>query len=100
MSNIPVEVIELVAEATSEYNDGWTKKAYRQRLLEIRGYINGALGECEACIKCGRPLVVPRHLRFAGTPKGKVCIPCTSSIPKSMRRQQNENNSAVATLTI
>ena len=40
---IPAEIINLAAEATSNHNDGWTKKAAKEKLLAIRDYINRVL---------------------------------------------------------
>jgi len=36
-------------------------------------------GKAEHCADCGRPLVVPQHLDYIDTPRGKVCIPCHNS---------------------
>ncbi len=43
MKSIPLELIYLAAEATSEHNDGWTMKAARDKLVAIRDYINKVL---------------------------------------------------------
>ncbi len=40
---IPKEIMDLVTEALSDHNDGWTKKGYQERLREIRDYINRIL---------------------------------------------------------
>lgn len=28
------------------------------------------------CIRCNRPLIVPQHLDYVNTPKGKMCVIC------------------------
>jgi len=33
----------------------------------------------DVCADCGRPLVVPQHLDYVSTSRGKVCIPCHNS---------------------
>ena len=43
MKDIPIEIIYLAVEATSNHNDGWTKKAARGKLLTTRDYINRVL---------------------------------------------------------
>ena len=43
MKNIPLEIINLAAEATSNHNDGWTKKGAREKLVAIRDYIDRVL---------------------------------------------------------
>jgi hypothetical protein len=42
---IPIEIINLAAEATSDYNDGWVKKEAQDRLREIKEYIERILAE-------------------------------------------------------
>ena len=76
MKNIPLEIINLAAEATSDQNNGRTKQGAKDRLLEVRDYINSILGQTDSCAKCGRALVVHQHLHYVDTPAGKVCIPC------------------------
>ena len=41
--NIPKEIVDLALEAQSEYNDGWAKKYYTNRLIEIREFIDRVL---------------------------------------------------------
>jgi ABC-type Zn uptake system ZnuABC Zn-binding protein ZnuA len=50
--NIPTEVIDLAAEATSNHNDGWSKNYYKKKLekfkkelQEIQKYIESVLKE-------------------------------------------------------
>ena len=43
INNIPREIINLAIEVISPQNDGWTKKGARDRLIEIRDYINKVL---------------------------------------------------------
>lgn len=43
MKNVPLQIINLAAEATSNHNDGWTKKGARDKLAAIRDYINRVL---------------------------------------------------------
>ena len=45
METIPLEIINLAGEATSDHNDGWTKQGARGQLIKIRDYINNVLGE-------------------------------------------------------
>jgi len=42
--NISIEIINLVAEALSDHNDGWTKQGARDKLVAIRDFIDKALG--------------------------------------------------------
>lgn len=42
---IPQEIINLVLEANEPRNDGWTTKGCKEKLREIRDFINGALGD-------------------------------------------------------
>jgi len=49
---IPAAIVNMAAEATSPYNDGWTAKAYREQLRaklgesrEVVDYIVGILGD-------------------------------------------------------
>ncbi len=42
--DIPIEIINLIAEALSPHNDGWTQKGARDRLIAIRDFIDKALG--------------------------------------------------------
>ena len=39
-------IVELVAEFTSQHNDGYTKEGTIKKLLVIRDYINRVLTEC------------------------------------------------------
>ncbi len=71
---IPLNIINMVAEFTSEHNDGWTRESYKEQLLAIRDYIDGVLGDC--CVSCRKPLVVAQHLDFVETRDGKFCISC------------------------
>lgn len=32
--------------------------------------------EIECCVDCGKPLIVPHHLDYVQTNRGKVCIAC------------------------
>lgn len=48
---IPIQIINLVAEAISEHNDGWTQKSSKEQLLEIRDYINKVLEDKDESIK-------------------------------------------------
>jgi len=41
--SVPMVIINLALEATSNHNDGWTKKAAREKLLTIRDYIDKVL---------------------------------------------------------
>jgi hypothetical protein len=41
--DIPIQIIHLAAEATSNHNDGWTRQQARERLVGIRDYINRIL---------------------------------------------------------
>jgi hypothetical protein len=40
---IPIELINLAAEATSPYNDGYSAAGYREQLEQIRDYIDKVL---------------------------------------------------------
>ena len=40
---IPSFITNLAIEASSQHNDGWTMKAARDQLIEIRDFINGFL---------------------------------------------------------
>jgi len=42
---VPLEIINMVAEFTSPYNDGYTREGYKKKLVEIKDYINRVLGE-------------------------------------------------------
>lgn len=76
MKNIPLEIVNLAVEAISDQNDGWTKQGARDRLIEIRDYINNVLGETYTCARCGRELIVRQYLDYVNLPEGKVCMPC------------------------
>jgi len=39
----PHEIIQWAAEYLSGYNDGWTKEHYREKLAELRDYLNNIL---------------------------------------------------------
>lgn len=41
---IPIDIVMLVAEALSDYNDGWTQKGAKDKLIAIRDYIDNAVG--------------------------------------------------------
>ena len=43
MADIPEVILSLVAEATTECNDGYAKKFYRDKLIAIRDYLNKVL---------------------------------------------------------
>ena len=45
MENIPKEIVNLVLEATSDYNDGMTKKWARDKLITIKNYIAQVLSD-------------------------------------------------------
>jgi len=47
MKNIPMEIINLAVEATSNHNDGWTRKAAKDKLAAIRDYINSILADLD-----------------------------------------------------
>jgi hypothetical protein len=37
---IPKNILELIIEAGSEYNDGWSRKIYLEKLIEIKNAID------------------------------------------------------------
>lgn len=41
--NIPEEIVKYAVEAKSGHNDGFVKKYFKERLIEIRDYINRIL---------------------------------------------------------
>jgi len=45
MERIPMNIIQLAVEATSNHNDGWTKQGARDQLRAIKEYIKRILGE-------------------------------------------------------
>jgi len=42
--DIPIDIVMLVAEALSDYNDGWTQKGAKDKLIAIRDFIDNAVG--------------------------------------------------------
>ena len=44
-TDIPPEIINWVIEYKSNHNDGWTQKANREKLENLRDYIDKALTE-------------------------------------------------------
>lgn len=42
---IPSEITNLVLEAFSNYNDGWTQRGSIDKLIDIRDYLNGVIEE-------------------------------------------------------
>jgi hypothetical protein len=44
---VPEYIIELAAEALSEHDDGYMRERTKQKLIEIRDYINITLSKCE-----------------------------------------------------
>ena len=74
---IPSAIVKLMAEATSNHSDGFTKEVIREELIEIRDYTNKGLGETYTCDRCRRELVVFQHLDHIDTLKeGIVCMLC------------------------
>jgi hypothetical protein len=45
--DVPMYIIELAAEATSEHSDGYVRERTKQKLIEIRDYIDNVLAESE-----------------------------------------------------
>ena len=45
--NVPIEIINMAAEAASNHNDGWTTKHYLDQLKEIRDYISDVLNRID-----------------------------------------------------
>jgi hypothetical protein len=43
---VPMNIIELAAQAISAQNDGYVREISKQKLIEIRDYINNALTQC------------------------------------------------------
>jgi len=41
---VPNDIVMLMLEAESPYNDGWTQEAAKDKLLAVRDYINEHLG--------------------------------------------------------
>lgn len=42
---MPKEIINLANQATSNHNDGWVKKQAKDKLKEIKEYIEGVLSQ-------------------------------------------------------
>jgi|SaaInlV_150m_DNA_2_1039686.scaffolds.fasta_scaffold210894_1 hypothetical protein len=43
LKNIPQEIISIAVEATDHHNDGWVMEQHRQKLLDIKIYIERIL---------------------------------------------------------
>ena len=62
---IPVEIMNMIGEATSGHNDGWTMKYYKDKLLEIYNHIGKVFDlphDIWFCETCSKPMVVAQHL--------------------------------------
>ncbi len=81
------DITAMIAEATSEANDGIAREYYRAQLLAIRDRINRALGETYCCVRCGRELVVPQYLDYVDTDKGRLCGICVESATSVSRKE-------------